>query len=115
MKQKKFHEVCPICGGELHLEILLRNEHWLGQRLNLKKHACSKDGFLQISDFYKSLLLEVIMFEPNLTLYVDYVHHKSTLYLKGAEKIEFKNRLIDLDYPKLNKVRQKVKVLTLFI
>lgn len=110
----KFHAQCPICNGDLRMDVLLRNETWIGKKLNIKKYVCFKDSFIQITDLYNSVLFESIGFGKGLSLAVNYVYHNSTIYLNGANKIELKNRIVDLDYPLLEKARQKAQTLALF-
>lgn len=110
----KFHDRCPICNSELKVDVLLRNETWFGKKIHIKKYVCSKDSFIQITDLYKSVLFESVSFDKGLSLNINYVNHNSIIYLDGSNKIELKNRIVDLDYPLLEKARQKVKTLALF-
>ena len=77
--------------------------------------------FFQISDLYGERLFEKINFpEKSVEIEVNYVLHLTTLnYFERPPYTEFKtikleNRLIELDYPDLKNIINKIKTIGLF-
>ena len=111
----RFHKVCPVCHNELSYTSNIRKDCPFLNKENFSyiEWRCNKDKFIQITDLYKNLLMEMVTLN-NTSVEVNYVLHKTTIYYGKKDCIELKNRLLKLDYPELIKTHSKVKTLLLF-
>ena len=131
----KSHQICPVCQKQLINSTKLAQSCPLINkfRFSFIESICNHSNisdcgyhlpshlFFQISDLYEERLLEKISFpEKYVEIEVNYILHLTTLnYFERPPSTEFKtikleNRLIELDYPDLKNVINKIKTIGLF-
>jgi hypothetical protein len=133
------HEKCPVCGKDLlHAKYLNQLCVVLSQKTSFVESVCNQMAdppdesvypthlFFQITSLYGALLYEKINFpyksfevEVNYTKIakqsvITYFSPPNVLKSVPPTKLEI-NRLLELDYPKLEKVIRKVKTLAPFL
>lgn len=132
------HETCPVCQRELkHAKYINKKCAALdGKAISFVESVCNlvtdeeheypRHIFFQVTTLYKTCLMEKIQF-PFDSFEVEVNYHRSNTIItylpkpdpfaanaRPLDKIEMK-RLLDLDYPSLEKVIKKAKTLALFL
>lgn len=135
---RKPHSQCPICFNNLNQEKCI-NAYYpqlmalgsSGGKLSFIKATCSTTSqrfnfveppflhyYIQISSLYGELLLENILFvEDHYEIDINYIKSKTIIQYNGinsTDNIKL-NKIIELDYPNLNYVKQKINSLALFM
>jgi hypothetical protein len=120
------HKNCPICQAPL-IEMI--------NRANTIISSCKQDitfhSFGQVSSLERNLMVETIHFpQEEISIEVNYeLNSTKMVYVKrpkwDSEKkkwqhsppdfVELKDRIIELDYPKLKKTINKIKSLAIFL
>lgn len=133
------HEKCPVCGKDLlHAKYLNQLCVVLSQKTSFVESICNQVKelsdeseypqhlFFQVTSLYGQLMYEKINFPSrNFEVEVNYIkvskqsvityfNVANSASTTPATKLEI-NRLLELDYPKLEKVIRKVKTLAPFL
>lgn len=127
------HERCPVCNREMkHVQRLSRPCEIANNRtMSYLESYCLNDDaqnvilgimqhdFFQVSSLYGERYFESVVF-PDLKrrVEINYISTTSKIsYWKGspASTLEFKNRLLEFDYPKLEKIKEKTNILAPFL
>lgn len=127
------HNHCPVCGNIFcHSAKYLQTKCYVlnNKKLSFVEYICdgirdtfTQHVFFQIISLYDDLYYECVSLpENNIEVAVDYVNNITFLiYLRNktpanrSETMELKNTIIELDYPKLEKVIQKVNTYKPFL
>ena len=135
------HESCPICKCELmHSKYLARKCKIADDKvLSYIESVCSHVDFeapspdypyhlfFQVVSLYNDILFQSIDFpDMGRRVEVNYVLHVSKIIYapkvdvhatqwSPPDILEFKGKLLDLDYPKLEKIRNKINTLIPFL
>jgi len=129
---KKAHETCPICGGEMSAIkninspcFFLKEKH---RRLSYITNSCiayndfmvKRDhDFYQIQSLYGDLYVERFLDRENSTgIIINYIEANSKILYTISNHVEDivaeYNKIIDMDYPDLIKIKHKLKTMVIF-
>jgi hypothetical protein len=130
------HETCPICNKPLlFAKYINKDSGIMKKKFSWAEGICNKGidnyqhVFFQISSLYGERLFEKISFAAkSCEIEVNYVDHYSQINywpkvnqdIHNAsssipESVRIDNKLVDLDYPLLEKATNKIKTLALFL
>lgn len=130
------HEVCPICNQPLLIgKYINKDSGIMKKKFSWAEGICNKGSdnyqhvFFQISSLYGERLFEKISFaEKHCEIEINYVSHSSQINYWSKpkegetqsssslpESLLIPNKIVDLDYPLLEKAINKIKTLALFL
>lgn len=133
------HEKCPVCGIELHHIKYLDRPCKIagGKKLSYLESVCNKiidfkdpnpdlpyHQYFQVTSLYGTILFESVQFTDigrmisvnHITMTSEIIYFPPVGSAPGpGQTLEFKNQILDLDYPKLEKIRAKISTLALFL
>lgn len=127
---KKAYKECPICGGELTANKYINTNCFIvNKKLSFITNSCiSYDGFVakrshdfyQIQSLYSDLYVErFIDRERSVGVIVDHVNVSTKFLCKimgHADEIMAEyDKIVEMDYPDLTKIKFKLKTFAIFL
>lgn len=121
------HKQCPICNLNLCVNAYV-NEHCLqlDKKISYIKGTCNslthkEYSFSQVTSLYNELFYEQITVKNNdIIISNNYINRKTIISYSsknsGAlESLEYNQKMIEFDYPKMEKIIRKAKILALLL